>query len=177
MTGTSMATPHVSGVVALMQSVAPQPLTPSVVEALLKASARTFPVKQDTGKPLGAGILDAAAAVERAKTYGQPLSGRPLTLNVAESMPPLASGDSVLYVVDVPAGKSTLEFTTYSGRGNLVAYANFEAEPLSSSNIAASTRPGTNQIITINAPAAGHYYLKVSASTDAAGVMVRARVL
>jgi len=177
MTGTSMATPHVSGVVALMQSVAPQPLTPTVVEALLKASARTFPVKQDTGKPLGAGILDAAAAVERAKTYGQPLSGRPLALNASESMPPLASGDSLLYVVDVPAGKNTLEFTTFGGRGTLVAYANFEAEPLASSNIAASTRPGTNQIITINAPAAGHYYLKISASTDAAGVTVRTRVL
>jgi len=177
MTGTSMATPHVAGVVALMQSVAPQPLTPSVVEALLKASARTFPVKQDTGKPLGAGILDAAAAVERAKTYGQPLSGRPLTSNVAEALPPLASGDSVLYVVDVPAGKSTLEFMTYGGRGTLLAYANFEAEPLSSSNVAASTRPGTNQIITISSPAPGHYYLKVSASADAAGVLVRARVL
>jgi len=177
MIGTSMATPHVTGVVALMQGAVSKPLTPSVIEALLKASARTFPVKQDTGKPLGAGILDAAAAVERAKSYGQPLTGRPLTANVAESLPPLASGQSLVYVIEVPAGKTTLEFSTYGGRGTLVAYANFEAEPLASSNIASSVRPGTNQIITIPAPAAGHYYLKVSASADTSGALIRARVL
>jgi len=177
MTGTSMATPHVAGIVALMQSVAPQALSPSVVEGLLKASARPFPVKQDTGKTLGAGIVDAAAAVERAKTYGQPLVGRPLTNNVAESLPPLAAGQSVLYAIDVAAGATTLEFSTYSGRGTLVAYANFEGEPMASANVGSSTRPGTNQIITIKAPAAGHYYLKVSASADASGVLVRARVL
>ncbi len=177
MTGTSMATPHVTGIVALMQSVAAQPLTPSVVEALLKASARAFPVKQDTGKPLGAGIVDAAAAVERARSYGQPLSGRPLTDNIAESLPPLASGQSVIYVIEVPAGKSSLEFSSYGGRGTLVAYAGFESEPLATANIGASTRPGTNQIITLKSPAAGHYYFKVAASADASGVTVRARTL
>ncbi len=35
-----MAVPHVAGVVALMQSVALNPLTPATVKGLLKASAR-----------------------------------------------------------------------------------------------------------------------------------------
>ncbi|HEY0333965.1 MAG TPA: S8 family peptidase [Stenotrophomonas sp.] len=177
MTGTSMATPHVVGIVALMQSVAPQPLAPSVIEGLLKASARPFPVKPDTGKAMGAGIVDAASAVERAKNYGQPLVGRPLTSNAVESMPPLAAGQSLLYAIEVPAGATRLQLTSYSGRGNLSIYANYEAEPLASANIGSSVRPGTNQIITINAPAAGHYYFKVGASSDASGVLLRASVL
>jgi len=78
--------------------------------------------------------------------------------------------------VDVPVGATSLEFTTYGGRGTLAAYANYEAEPMPAGNIGASVRPGTNQIITIASPAAGHYYFKVTASAAASGVMVRAKV-
>ena len=39
-----------------------------------------------------------------------------------------------------------------------------------------SVRPGTNQTIGLNAPVAGHYFLKVTAQADAAGVLVRATV-
>ena len=176
MTGTSMATPHVSGIVAMMQSVAPQPLTPATIEGLLKASARPFGVKPEASKPIGAGIVDAAAAVDRARNFGQPLSGTPLVLNVAQAVPSLALGQSVQYVVEVPDGASRLEFTTYGGRGTLVAYAAYEAEPSASGNVGASTRPGTNQVISITSPGAGHYYLKVSATAAASGVMVRAKV-
>ena len=51
------------------------------------------------------------------------------------------------------------------------------AGELAPANIGVSARPGTNQIITISGPAAGHYYLKVTASAAAAGVLVRAKVL
>ncbi|MBU8977394.1 S8 family serine peptidase [Lysobacter sp. MMG2] len=174
MTGTSMATPHVAGVVALMQSVAPTPLTPAQVEGLLKASARPFPSKPD--RVIGSGILDASAAVDRAKTFGQPLQAAPLTNNVAEAMPPLAAGQSTLYAIVVPANATKLELTSYSGRGTLSVYANYETEPMQSANIASSVRPGTNQVISIASPAAGTYYFKVVATADAAGVLIRARI-
>ena len=60
--GTSMATPHVVGVVALMQSVAPKALTPAQVEATLKKTAASFSCLQGCG----AGLLDADAAVTAA---------------------------------------------------------------------------------------------------------------
>ncbi|WP_144774596.1 proprotein convertase P-domain-containing protein, partial [Luteimonas sp. J16] len=59
--GTSMAAPHVAGVVALMQAAAPSPLTPAQVETILKQTARPLPGSCSGG--CGAGIVDANAAV------------------------------------------------------------------------------------------------------------------
>ncbi|WP_202908963.1 S8 family peptidase [Cognatilysobacter segetis] len=67
MAGTSMAAPHVAGTVALMQAVRSTPLTPAQVESILKSTLRAFPGSND--KPIGAGIIDANAAVNAAKTY------------------------------------------------------------------------------------------------------------
>ena len=60
--GTSMATPHVVGVVALMLSKNPA-LTPDEVATRLKASTRPFPA---TCSQCGTGIVDASAAVDAA---------------------------------------------------------------------------------------------------------------
>ncbi len=57
--GTSMATPHVAGTVALMQAVSVS--TPATVEAVLKSTARALPVPCAEG--CGAGIINASAAV------------------------------------------------------------------------------------------------------------------
>lgn len=67
MAGTSMASPHVAATVALMQSVASTPLTPAQVESILKSTLRAFPGSND--KPIGNGIVDAAAAVSAAATH------------------------------------------------------------------------------------------------------------
>jgi serine protease len=60
--GTSMATPHVSGVVALMLSAKPT-LTPDQVTSMLQSTARPFPA---TCSQCGAGIVNASAAVDAA---------------------------------------------------------------------------------------------------------------
>jgi serine protease len=60
--GTSMATPHVSGVVALMLSVKPT-LTPDQVTSILQSTARAFPA---ACSQCGSGIVNANAAVDAA---------------------------------------------------------------------------------------------------------------
>ena len=59
--GTSMAAPHVAGVVALMQAAAASPLTPAAVESTLKSTARPLPGSCSGG--CGAGIANADGAV------------------------------------------------------------------------------------------------------------------
>lgn len=63
--GTSMATPHVSGVVSLVLSANPS-LTPAQVAQIIQSSARPFPAGSTCAGICGPGILDAAAAVAAA---------------------------------------------------------------------------------------------------------------
>jgi serine protease len=60
--GTSMATPHVVGVVALMLQAKPT-LTPTDVTSILQSTARAFPA---TCSQCGSGIVNANAAVDAA---------------------------------------------------------------------------------------------------------------
>lgn len=59
--GTSMATPHVAGVIALMKSVN-KSLTPAQVKEILMATA--LPLQPNNNNQMGAGLVDAQRAVE-----------------------------------------------------------------------------------------------------------------
>ncbi|MEZ5577499.1 MAG: S8 family serine peptidase [Candidatus Competibacteraceae bacterium] len=77
--GTSMATPHVAGVLALMKSVAPN-LTPQDIDTLLASGALT----EDLGTPgrdeqFGDGLINAyKAAVAAADSAGRPVNPMPI---------------------------------------------------------------------------------------------------
>lgn len=75
MDGTSMATPHVAGIAALMISKN-SALTPDQVGAILRNTARPFPSYCSGG--CGTGIVDAGAAVAAAR--GVAITAYPLTV-------------------------------------------------------------------------------------------------
>lgn len=69
--GTSMAAPHVAGVVALMYSVSPD-ITPSQVKSILTDTARSFPSSSKCHSyGCGSGIIDAYAALKKAKSLNR----------------------------------------------------------------------------------------------------------
>lgn len=163
--GTSMAAPHVAGVVALMQSVALNPLTPATVKALLKASARPMPVACTQG--CGAGLVDADGAVAAV------IESTILARNVARTGLSAALSDSLYYQVNVPAGTRSLKVALAGGSGNADLSVRAGALPTDTAYSCRSTLPGNGDSCTLAAPA-GVYYVRLKATLGFSGVSVTA---
>lgn len=95
--GTSMAAPHVSGIVALMlaanskltDGTIPVADVPALIKTKLKASVRTFPTgtgSDCTTSTCGAGIVDAAAAVQSVSTAPTANAGSDQSVNPAQTV-------------------------------------------------------------------------------------------
>lgn len=127
--GTSMAAPHVAGVVALVQSVAPTTLTPAAVETLLKNTARALPGACSGG--CGAGIVDADAAVTAAiaGSSGGGGTGNTLTNGTPVTGLGAATGAELNYTISVPAGSGTLTVSTSGGSGDADLYVRAGSAP------------------------------------------------
>lgn len=168
--GTSMATPHVAGVAALMLSANPS-LTPDQVESLLKSSARAFPA---TCSQCGAGIVDATAAVNAALGNsgggGGGGGGNVLQNGVAATGLSASTGSDVVYTMTVPAGASGLSFAISGGSGDADLYVKFGSTPTDSSYDCRPYKSGNAESCAISNVQAGTYYVRVKAYSSYSGV-------
>ncbi|NYF37377.1 S8 family peptidase [Stenotrophomonas sp. JAI102] len=173
--GTSMAAPHVAGVVALVQSVAPTALSPAFIESLLKSTARPLPGACSGG--CGAGIVDADAAVTAALngTGPGPGTGTVLQNNVPVTGLGAASGASLAYTVAVPSGSSQLKVTIAGGSGDADLYVRSGSAPTDTVYACRPYLSGNNETCTISAPAAGTWHVRVKAYSTFSGVTLTAQ--
>jgi serine protease len=180
MAGTSQATPHVAGTVALvisaLSSAGLPAMSPSQIKSLLTSTARSFPTKPDA--PIGPGIVDAYAAVQKA-IGGTPGGGTPDDGTMLDNGGVLngifgASGDTILYKVTVPADTSALVLRTFGGTGDVSLYVKRDQIPTPSDYDRAAVHAGNNESVTLSHPAAGTYYLLVSGVKAFDGLSVQA---
>ncbi|AVQ06075.1 TPA: S8 family serine peptidase [Xanthomonas vasicola pv. zeae] len=173
--GTSMAAPHVAGVVALVQSVAPTTLTPAAVETLLENTARALPGACSGG--CGAGLVDADAAVTAAiagsNGGGGGGTGNTLTNGMPVTGLGASAGAELNYTITVPAGSGTLTVTTSGGSGDADLYVRAGSAPTDTVYACRPYLDGNNETCNITSPS-GIYYVRIKAYSTFSGVTLTA---
>jgi serine protease len=163
--GTSMASPHVAGLAALLYS-AKASITPSEVLSTLTSTARTFPA---TCSGCGAGIADATAAVNAV------LGGGTVPTNVLKNGIPVnnlaaSRGQELHYTMDVPAGASSLQFKINGGSGDADIYVKFGSKPTTTSYDFRPYLSGNTETVNVPTAQTGTYYVMVRAYATFSGV-------
>ena len=165
--GTSMATPHVAGVVALMQAAATTPKTPAEIESIIKANVTAFP--STPSQTIGPGILNAKAAVDAVNGTTPPPTGT-LTNGTPVTGLSGSAGTELRYTLVVPAGASGLKFVTASGSGDADLYVKFGSAPTTASYDCKSEGSTNAETCNIATAQAGTYHVLVRGYSTFSGL-------
>ena len=181
--GTSMASPHVAGIAALIQAASPTPKTPAEVKKIIENTAYAnggFPGGCSYASPCGTGVVDATAAVLVAN------GTNPLPADPPPPPPPppateIFNGDTITpidvprnefikYELVVPNGATNLLFATYGGTGDADMYVRYGNEPTTTAYDCRPFSFGNNETCFFPAPRSGKWYVYLRGFSAATGV-------
>jgi serine protease len=164
MSGTSMATPHVSGVAALLYSLKPE-ITPDEVEQILRESAQPFP-SSCTG--CGSGILDAKTALEMLQNTEPDITL--LSDGVTVTQLEGEENDTLMFAIDVPSDALSLSIKSFGDNGDADLYVRHESQPTLELFDCRPYRYGNNEQCSIRPASPGRYYVMLHGYTSFSGV-------
>ncbi|WP_445765975.1 S8 family serine peptidase [Rheinheimera sp.] len=179
MSGTSMASPHVAGVAALVWSHYPQCTNAQIRSALATTAEDLGDSGRDTS--YGHGLVQTKAAVDYLAEFGcdgngeQPPPPPPPTgieLVNGETITGISgvAGDAILLTLAVPEGASDLSFVMNGGSGDADLYVKFGAEPTASDWDCRPYLYGNDESCAIENVQAGTYVVKVLGFRDFADI-------
>ena len=170
--GTSMATPHVAGVAALVWSNNPN-CTATQVRNALKSTAI------DLGTPgrddkTGYGLVQAKAASDALAascTTTPPVGGDSILENgVVKANLAGAKSKELSFTMEVPAGATGLSFNMVGGTGDADLYVKFGSAPTTSNYDCRSWASGNTESCPVATAQAGTYHVKVIGYSAFTGV-------
>lgn len=170
--GTSMATPHVSGVAALVWSHYTQCSATQIRNALNATAEDRGSAGRDN--QYGWGIVKAKAAYDYLAAGcdggGTPPPPPPgdteLANGVTETGLSGAQGDQDFFFLDVPAGSTNLSFVLSGGSGDADMYVKFGSKPTTSSYDCRPYRNGNNETCNISNVQGGTYWVMLRGYTS-----------
>ena len=162
--GTSMATPHVTGVAAIVWSNNPD-CSATEVRNALKSTAIDLDVAGRDDKT-GYGLVQAKAASDAlaascSTTTTPPTGGNVLANGVAITSLSGAASEELSFTMEVPAGATDLNFTMAGGTGDADLYIKFGSAPTTSNYECRSWAGGNGESCPIPTVQAGTYHVKV----------------
>lgn len=175
--GTSMATPHVSAVAALVWSHF-QNCTAAQMRNALNASAEDLG-SSGWDQSYGNGLVLAKDAYDYLSEFGCDGDGgggggggSDEELNNGDTLSSLsgATGDELNYYIDVPAGATNLSVTTSGGSGDADLYVRFGSAPTTSSYDCRPYVNGNNENCDFASPSEGRYYIMLRGYSSFSGV-------
>ncbi|MBU1621095.1 MAG: S8 family serine peptidase [Gammaproteobacteria bacterium] len=169
--GTSMASPHVAGVAALVWSNHPQCTAPQIRSALQATAQDRGTAGRDTS--FGFGIVQAKAAVDYLTANGcsgggggnPPPTGGETFPNLSATTGNWLRGSYV-----IPSGVSTLTFNISGGTGDADLYVRYNSQPTTSQYNCRPYLDGNTEQCTITNPQAGTWHIGIRAYSTFNGV-------
>lgn len=181
MSGTSMASPHVAGVAALVWSHHPS-CTNVEIRNVLNTTAQDLGASGRDVK-FGYGLAQTKDAIDYITANGcdgsgnggtdpvDPVDPSPSELQngVAKTELQATTGDEIVFTMDVPAGATDISFNMSGGAGDADLYVKFGSAPTDTSYDCRPYESGNNEVC---APTdtGGTYYVRLKAYSTFSGV-------